>query len=467
MLTITPFGAAGEVTGSSYLLETESASVLIDFGMFQGDKDDDARNVVPGPIHRRLPDAVLLTHAHLDHSGRLPLLAMQGYAGPIFSTTASKSMAELILKDSAVMQERDYERHERKAKRLGRTVARTDLPLYTSVDVENTLALFNTVQYGVSTQIANGITAVFREAGHMLGSASLEMRVTSDGVVRTIVFSGDIGPLRFPYLKDPDPPSHADIIVLESTYGDRDHKPLDATLEEFAKLITDAVRLGRRIFVPSFAIGRTQQIIYFYAMLLREGKVPEIPIYIDSPMAIKATEMYNAFSVLYDEESAALEVEGQAPLRLANVSYLETSDESKTLATMPGPYMVIAGSGMANGGRILHHFRNNIDDPTADILFVGFQSHGSLGRRLVDGASDVFIMGERRTVNAVVHTLGGMSAHAGQSDLIGWVDGMMATNPHIILTHGEDDARTVLAEKITSRYQKSPLLPYYGEQIKF
>lgn len=467
MLTITSFGAAGEVTGSSYLLETESASVLIDFGMFQGDKDDDARNVVPGPVHRRLPDAVLLTHAHLDHSGRLPLLSMEGYGGPIFSTMASKGMAELILKDSAVMQERDFERHQRKAARLGRTVARTDFPLYTTVDVEKTLELFRTVEYGAATEVAEGVSVVFREAGHMLGSASLELRVATMGTVKTVVFSGDIGPLRFPYLKDPDPPAHADIVVLESTYGDRDHKPLDATLTEFAELITEAVRTGRRIFVPSFAIGRTQQIIYFYAMLLREGRVPEIPIYIDSPMAIKATNMYNEFANLYDDESAALERDGHAPLRLDHVSYLETADESKALATTAGPYMVIAGSGMANGGRILHHLRNNIDDATADILFVGFQSHGSLGRRLVDGATEVFIMGERRTVKAIVHTLGGMSAHAGQSDLVGWVDGMIPTKPQIVLTHGEDAARTALAGVLATRFGVTPILPTYGQCLMF
>lgn len=467
MLTITPYGAAGEVTGSAYLLETADARVLIDFGLFQGDKDDDARNVVPGRIHRTLPDAVLLTHAHLDHCGRLPLLAREGYKGPIFSTPASKAMAELVLKDSAHIQEQDFERRQKRALRHGRKVSRTDTPLYQSEDVDAILTLFKLVEYRQPIQVATGITATFREAGHMLGSASIELHVTSDGVVRTVVFSGDVGPQHLPFLKDPDPPSRADIVIMESTYGDRDHRNEEETLVEFAQILNDAVRMNRRILVPSFAIGRTQQILYYYSLLQRAGRVPDLPIYIDSPMAIKATRIYNEFETLYDQESSELEHSGLSPLRLKNVSFLETAAESMTLNGKSGPFMVIAGSGMCNGGRILHHLRSSIDDLDVDILIVGYQAHGSLGRKLVDGVPEVYIMGERRQVRARIHTLGGLSAHAGQRDLMAWLGTMMSDKPRIILTHGEDKARTALASLIFTRYNASPSLPSYGEHFTF
>lgn len=467
MLTITPYGAAGEVTGSAYLLETDTASILIDFGMFQGDKDDDARNVLPGPIHRRLPDAVLLTHAHLDHCGRLPLLSRDGYKGPIYSTKASKGLAELVLRDAAHIQERDFERRQLRAQRQGRKVLRTDTPLFETEDVEKILALFHLVDYRKPVDVADGISATFHDAGHMLGSASIELHVTSGGTTRTVVFSGDVGPAHFPFLKDPDPPLKADIVIMESTYGDRDHRSEQETLDEFAMILNEAVKTKRRIFVPSFAIGRTQQILYYYALLSRAGRVPDIPIFVDSPMAIKASRIYEDYVHLYDEESSKLEQGGLSPLKLKNLTSLETAKESMTLNNMQGPFMVIAGSGMCNGGRILHHLRNSIDDPTVDILIVGYQAHGTLGRKLVDGFPEVFVMGERRTVRARIHTLGGMSAHAGQSDLVAWIDGMMAGKPATILTHGEDPPRTALASVISARYGVSPLLPTYGERLTF
>lgn len=467
MLTITPFGAAGEVTGSSYLVETAEARVLVDFGLFQGDKDDDAKNVVPGPIHRTMPDAVLLTHAHLDHCGRLPLLAREGYRGPIFSTPATKAMTELVLEDSARIQEQDFERRQKRALKNGQKLVRTDAPLYESEDVDTILSLFKLVEYRTMVQVAVGISATFREAGHSLGSASIELTVTTAGTTRTVVFSGDLGPHHFPFFKDPDPPKHADIVFLESTYGDRDHRNELETLEELARILSEAVRTQRRIFVPSFAIGRTQQILYYYSLLLRNGRVPELPIYVDSPMAIKGTRVYNEYASLYDEESSELEQRGQSPLQLKNVTFLETAAESMTLNDMKGPFMVIAGSGMCNGGRILHHLRNAIDDLDVDILFVGYQAHGSLGRKLVDGMREVTIMRERREVLAQIHTLGGLSAHAGQSDLTAWLGTMMSASPHVVLTHGEDDARTALAFKINSHFGVSPLLPYYGERLTF
>lgn len=466
MLTLTPFGAAGEVTGSAYVVKNDKSSVLVDFGMFQGDKDEDARNAMPGPLHRELPNAVVLTHAHLDHCGRLPLLVRDGYAGPIFCTQATRVLTELVLRDAAQIQERDYERRERRALKSGRKVSRSDTPLYHTQDVEATLALIQIVDYDVRIEVTSGMYATFHEAGHILGSASISLDVDCGGLQRTIVFSGDVGPARLPFLRDPAPPTKADVVVLESTYGDRDHRSIEQTLEEFAGILNGAVLQCRRIFVPSFAIGRTQQILFYYAQLRREGRVPDLPMFIDSPMAISATRIYGEHTSLFDEESSALEEAGSSALHLPNVAVLESAQDSMTINTMSGPFMVIAGSGMCNGGRILYHLRNAISSALTDILIVGYQAKGSLGRKLVDGAKDVVIMGEHHDVKASIHTLGGLSAHAGQTELVQWVHTMMASKPKIILTHGEDLARTALAGVLLSRYGVAPTLPVYGETIE-
>ena len=311
MITITPFGAAGEVTGSAYLVTTDQASILVDFGMFQGDKDDDAKNIIPGPIHRTTIDAMVLTHGHLDHSGRIPLLVREGFRGPIYATAATRDIAEVILSDSAHIQKSDYERHIRHSRKRNRKIARVDLPLYESEDVELAMTLFMPVDYGQTVSVAEGIQATFHEAGHMLGSASITLTVTDNGTVKRIVFSGDVGPVNLPFLRDPIPPVEADWVVMESTYGDRDHRSIEETEEEFAAIISEAISTKGKVFIPSFAIGRSQNILYYLAELIRSKRIPSVPIYLDSPMAIAASRLYARYADLFDEEATELVEDGQ------------------------------------------------------------------------------------------------------------------------------------------------------------
>ncbi len=467
MITITPYGAAGEVTGSAYLVETAKSVVLVDFGMFQGDKDDDARNIIPGRVHRMNINAVLLTHGHLDHSGRLPLLVREGYRGPIYATSATRDITEIILSDSAHIQESDFERRQRRAKRKGHQLNRNDEPLYTIEDVERTIGQFAEVEYNLPVQVTEGIVAVFLDAGHLLGSASIELRIADEAGEKVVVFSGDVGPPNLPYLRDPEPPTHADVVILESTYGDRNHRNIEDTLEEFATIVEDAVRMKGKIFIPSFAIGRAQQILYYLAELIVARDIPSIPIYLDSPMAIKSVAAYRKHSNLFDEEATELIDSGSLRKGLRSVRFCETADESRAINDAPGPFIVIAGSGMCTAGRIMHHIRNNISDPLSHFVIAGYQARGSLGRRLVDGARELTIMGEFKQVRAQIHTLGGFSAHAGQVDLVKWYEATAGTSaPLTILTHGEDEARNALSSILSELYGVSSVLPTYSQHIQ-
>lgn len=464
-MKLIPYGAAGVVTGSAYLLETEHARILIDFGMFQGGRELEAMNIVPEGLHARELDAILLTHGHLDHCGRLPMLVRRGYRGRIVTTAATIEMAELVLRDAAHIMEGDYERKLRKAKKKGIKVNRDDAPLFDAEDVSDTIKLMHAVEYDTYIEVATGVSARFVEAGHMLGSASIELLVTEQSNTRRVVFSGDIGPHGLPFLKDPNPPLPADILVMESTYGDRNHRSLEGTLEEFSTIVRSAVAQNGKIFIPSFAIGRTQQLLYHLAELFKLGVIPPIPIYIDSPMGINATRIYQHHTELFDDESTALLRSGELLSLLSSVRTTETREESQAINDVRGPIVVIAGSGMATAGRILHHLRQNLDDPNAHVIIVGYQGHGTLGRKLVDGQPVVSVLGDKISVRAQIHTLGGFSAHAGQAELLVWGQHCIDTKTQVFLTHGEDDARTVLAERLKETTGVQAYLPTYAERL--
>jgi len=467
MIKITPYGAAGEVTGSAYLVETEKSAILVDFGMFQGDKDDDARNVIPGKIHRMEFAAVVLTHGHLDHCGRLPLLVREGYRGPIYCTEATRDLAEIIMSDSAHIQESDFNRRARKAERKGHKLNRNDAPLYEADDVEQTISQMVVVLYDMPVAIAPGIVAVYHDAGHMLGSASVELRVDDQRATKIVVFSGDIGPLHLPYLRDPEPPMKADVLVLESTYGDRNHKSLNDTLAEFESIISEAIANKGKIFIPSFAIGRAQQMLYHLAEMIRTKRIPLIPIYLDSPMAIRASAVYRKHSNLFDTESTKLEDDGQLNHDLRSLRNCATGEESIAINDQQCPFIVIAGSGMCTAGRIMHHIHNNIDDPKSHFIIVGYQARGSLGRRLVDGNANITIMGQYKPVRAKIHTLGGFSAHAGQVELVKWYEAVAVGGaPTLFLTHGEDNARAALKETLNELFGAHAYLPVYSEHLE-
>jgi len=462
-MKITLCGAAGTVTGSGYLVETGDATVLVEFGMFQGHRITDKHNRDLGPVEPENLDAVLLTHAHLDHTGRLPLLGMHGYRGPVYGTPATHDFAELILRDSAHLQESDAARHSRRAVRAGRPPVE---PLYKLEDVERVVPLFDEIRYGEEKAIAKGVTVRLVDAGHILGSASVEMTLESGGEKKIVVFSGDVGPRGVPFLRDPVRLDRADLVFLESTYGGREHRSLTDTVGEFHEILADALENDAKVLIPTFAIGRAQQILYHLAEMIRTNDLGEFPIYLDSPMAIEATRLYGKHQHLFDKEAKALVRQNQFEEDLRNLKFLETADQSRQLNDDTSPGIVLAGAGMCNGGRILHHFKHHLWRRDTRVVFVGYQAPGTLGHELVKGADSVRIYGDRVRVNARIHTLGGFSAHAGQTELVEWVEPLVQKGAAVVLTHGENDARNALARKLAEQFTVEARLPRKGEVVK-
>ena len=463
-MKITVHGAGGgEVTGSAYLLQTGEANVLVDLGLFQGARKVENYNRLPKKGAFNKLDAVVLTHAHLDHTGRLPLLTRAGYNGPIHATPATIDFADLILRDSAHLQKSDVERQNRRRQRQGQPLLD---PLYEQQDVDKLRPLYKPLGYDQPTTVAPGISVRAIEAGHMLGSVSLELTVTEDGKNKVVIFSGDLGPRGAPLHRDAVPFKHADFVFMESTYGDRDHQSLKNTAIETREVIKKAVEVGANILVPVFAVGRTQLLLYLLAGAFSRGTLSPFPIYIDSPMAIEATKLYTKHVELFDEEALAMQQSGELRENLDTVKFCQTADDSRALNDVNGPCLIMAGAGMCTGGRILHHFRHNLARPGTTVLFVGYQGHGSLGRMIVDGKKAVTIFGEKIPVRASVHTFGGLSGHAGQSDLLRWLDSFAASQPRVFLTHGEERGRQPLGKIIEERFKLQVNYPGLGETIE-
>ena len=455
-------GAAGDVTGSAFHLTTRDASVLVDCGLYQG-RQAAARNLkIPKLAGKRL-DAVVVTHAHLDHTGRLPLLTRRGYAGPVFGTSQTLELGRLILRDAARLQQGDLERENRRRRRAGE--ARLE-PLYDEKDIRRLGPLFRPVRYEAPVEIAPGISARFRDAGHVLGSASVELTIDENGTRRKVVFSGDLGPRGAPLLGDPVPFPKADVVVMESTYGDRNHRSLRDTAIEAREIIGKVVERRGRILVPVFAIGRTQLLLYLLAGAFRRKTLPPFPIYLDSPMAVEATEIYKRNTEIFDAEAKEMNDSGELGRSLRTARPCVSASASRALHDAAGPCMIMAGSGMCTGGRILHHLQRSLPRPETAVLIVGFQSPGSLGRRLVDGEKTVTIHGERVPVRGSIHTLGGFSAHAGQDELMQWLAGMAKEKPKLFLVHGEDRARQALAGRIDAELNLSPVCPALGDVVE-
>jgi metallo-beta-lactamase family protein len=463
-MKITVHGAAGgDVTGSAYMLQTRGANILVDFGLFQGARKAENYNRIPKKGAFERLNAVVLTHAHLDHTGRLPLLTRAGYTGPIYATPATIDFAELILKDSAHLQKSDVERQNRRRTRMGQPLLD---PLYEQEDVEHLRPLYKKLGYDKPTPVAPGVTVRAVEAGHMLGSVSLELTVEDEGQKKVVIFSGDLGPRGAPLHRDYIPFERADFVFMESTYGDRDHRSLKETARETREVVKKAVVAGAKILVPVFAVGRIQLLLYLLAGAFKRGTLPHFPIYIDSPMAIQATKLYGKHVELFDEEALAMQKSGELRQELETVKFCPTADDSRALNETKGPCLIMAGAGMCTGGRILHHFRHNLARRDTTVLFVGYQGHGSLGRMIVDGAKTVTIFGEKIPVRASMHTFGGLSGHAGQTDLLRWLGSFAASGPRVFLTHGEERGRKPLGKLIQERYKLRVDYPAMSETIE-
>jgi len=465
-MKITLFGAGkGDVTGSAYLVESGQSKVLIDFGLFQGVPNADGKNRVSERYTFRNLDAVLLTHAHLDHTGRLPILAQRNFSGPIYCTEATTELAALILRDAARIQESDNERLNRRLKREGKPPAK---PLYTPEDVEKISKRFQNVDYDKIISVAPGIEARWTESGHLLGSASIQLTVNEGGHKKTVVFSGDLGQRSTPLTRSAGTIEMADAVFLESTYGDRDHRSFKETAAEFTEIVKRAAEQGGKILLPTFAIGRAQLLVVLLAYLFRKKEVKPFPIYLDSPMAIEASKVYLNHPELWHDRLK--EIVRDRPLReelaATRSKVCVTGAQSRALNDVKGTCMILAGAGMCNAGRILHHLRNNVWKPETSVLIVGYQGRNTVGRALVDGAKDVRILGERIAVKASVHTMGGFSAHAGQKDLLDWLAPMASSRPRVFLTHGEDRGQRALAACIESRYKIKAQMPGYHDAIE-
>ena len=463
-MKVTFLGAAGgEVTGSAYLLETRSAAVLIDCGFFQGSRKTENYNRIPkkGALDRL--DAVVLTHAHLDHTGRLPLLTRAEYDGPIFATPATFELTDLILRDCARLHRSDCERDNRRRERLG--LAPREV-LFTEKEVTGLRPLYRRIKYDTPTEVAPGVVARMVESGHIFGSASVELTVEEQGRTRVIVFSGDLGPRGAPLHKDPVPFERADVVFMESTYGDRDHKSLEQTAIEGRKIIARAIEEGGKVLVPAFAIGRTQLLLYLLAGAFKRKTLSPFPIYVDSPMASEATDIYRRHVELFDEEALAMQRSGELATHLRTAKTVTSPAESRRICAAPGPCLIMAGSGMCTGGRIMHHLKAGLPHPETTVLICGFQSHGTLGRQLVEGKPHVTIHGERVPVRASVQTMGGLSGHAGQTDLVNWFGSMAGSHPRLVLTHGEEKARGALRDVIKERYGIAGACPALNEVVE-
>ncbi|MBM4783147.1 MAG: MBL fold metallo-hydrolase [Archangiaceae bacterium] len=444
MASIQFLGAAGTVTGSKFLLEHDGKQVLIDCGLFQGPKELRLRNWAPTPIDVKTLNAIVITHAHIDHTGGLPRLVAQGYRGPIFSTGGTRDLCGLLLPDSARIQEEEA----RYANKEGYSRHSPALPLYSEADARRALELFETFAYGRAREIVPGILLTFVPAGHILGSAICVFDLLSSK--QRVVFSGDLGRYNAPILRDPTAVESATTLIAESTYGDRAHKethPMDL----LAEIVNETAKRGGVVVIPAFAVGRTQEILYHLDNLERARRIPELPVFVDSPMACDATPIYLAHSSDHDLDMKKLVIDGKTPLQTRHTKFVVSANESKQLNHFKGPGIIISASGMATGGRILHHLKHRVSDPKNTIVFVGYQSVGTRGRRMLDGEPTIRLHGQEVPVRAQLTQISGFSAHADWTEMLRWMDGFTTPPKQVLLVHGEDSALAALKTRVEAK----------------
>jgi metallo-beta-lactamase family protein len=467
-MKITFWGAAGTVTGSMHLLESGGKRFLLDCGLYQGRRRDaDAKN-------RNLPfpgdsiDAVVLSHAHIDHSGNLPTLVRNGFSGPIYTTPATVDLCNWMLRDTAHIQEKDAEfLNKRRDKRKAMGIQNGHVePLYTMADAERTIPLFHGVPYHEPQELTPGLRYEAYDAGHILGSSCIVLREASaDGELR-VAFSGDVGRPNLPIIRDPETMPGVDYLIMESTYGGRLHKNLDHVVNKLEAVVKRTAARGGRIIVPAFAVGRTQQLVLLLHQLANEKRIPNIPIFVDSPLAVNVTEVHRNHAECFDAETHAYLDNHEDPFGFRRLQYIRDASESKRLNDLHGPFVVISASGMAEQGRILHHLRNNVEDPRNTVLITGFMAQDTLGRKLVEKWPEVRIFGEPTRVRAEIASLDELSGHADQHELLTWIRPMAATLRRVFLVHGEPEQSAILAKLLKSEYNLDAVVPAAGDSFE-
>ena len=459
-MKVTFIGAVHEVTGSRTLIQCGNSKILVDYGMEQGRNEFENIDL---PVSPSEIDCVFLTHAHIDHSGHLPLLYKQGFRGKVYSTEATCSLCHIMLLDSAHIQESDVEWKNRKAKRAGRPEVE---PLYTVKDAEGVLQLFHTCPYGRRIQVEEGIEIRFQDMGHLLGSSAVEIWLKEGDVEKKIVFSGDVGNFDQPIINDPQPVSEADYVVIESTYGNRNHGPRPDYVESLSKILQETFDRGGNVVIPSFAVGRTQEMLYFLRQIKQQGLVKGhdgFPVYVDSPLANEATRVFlQCHSENFDPEMKALVRQGINPIWSDGLQISVTAEESKAINFDPKPKVILAASGMCDAGRIRHHLKHNLWRKESTVLFVGYQSVGTLGRVLVDGADEVKLFDEKIHVAAKILQLPGVSGHADQNGLVAWLRGFKEKPHHVFVNHGDDESCKAFRDLIALKYGYEATAPYSG-----
>lgn len=460
MVQIAFAGAARTVTGSCYLVTTDSGKILVDCGLFQGSDESDEQNRDAFPFDPKEIDVLLLTHAHIDHSGMIPRLYKCGFRGATVTTHATADLCSIMLADSGYIQESEAEWTNRKRRRAGRPQIE---PLYTQRDAQACMSSFRGVDYCRPYELLDGVEARFVDAGHILGSASVELSIRDRrGVVR-VAFSGDVGNTDQPIVRDPIPVGPSDFALVESTYGDRDHEDSEGRVDELVHIIRETLDAGGNIVIPAFAVGRTQDVLYEVHRLQQANQIPEFPVYIDSPLAISATEIFRRHPECFDRDMKDLWSEGRSPFDFEGVSYTRSTEESMALNNISGA-MIISASGMANAGRIKHHLKHNLWRRESTVVFVGFQAVGTLGRSLVDGAKKVTLFGEEVAVNARIETLQGFSAHADRMGLLRWLEQIEGLQTAFAV-HGEESQSLALADLASDHLGVDVSVPMLGDMV--
>lgn len=457
-------GANRQVTGSRYLLRAGGKNILIDCGLFQ-ERKFLSRNWEQSPIPPREVDLLLLTHAHLDHCGLIPKFVREGFRGNILATAPTIDLARLVMEDSARIQVEDAAYKKRRHEKEGRGGTFPEEPLYTPEDAQAAIKQLKLVEYDKALELGEGVSVIYRDAGHIIGSAMLEVFTRDSGVAQKIVFSGDIGPTNRPLLKDPYQIKEADYIVMESTYGDRNHKEVGEEADVLARVVNETIERGGNLIIPTFAIDRAQEILYTFSELAHAKRIPQITVFFDSPMAIKATEIYKRYKGLLDEETHALLKAGKHPFQFPGLHLVRSPAESISINSKGGSSVILAGSGMCTGGRVKHHLRQNISRPESTILFAGYQADGTLGRRILHGDPQVRIHGQDYTVRAKIEELNGLSAHADRRGLMNWLAGFEHPPTTLFLTHGEESAAKSLATHVQETLEWNVDVPEYDSMV--